>query len=169
MPTLIKGRRVVSDSWVFLADEALVPESGPVYVTLKRWLAERESLSARTAAVGVLLSPADDPENLASDIGRFALIAVEFPAFTDGRGYSTARLLRERYGYQGEMRAVGDVLRDQVFLLARCGFDALALRDDQNVESAIAAFADFSEVYQNAADRPGLFARRLAASAGGAR
>ena len=104
-------------------------------------------------ALGVRLSPSDDPALIANDLNKLALIAVEFPAFADGRGYSTASLLRERYGYQGELRAVGDVLRDQVFLLSRVGFTTFALREDQNVEKALAAFNDFSSYYQHAADR----------------
>jgi uncharacterized protein (DUF934 family) len=88
---------------------------------------------------------------------------VHFPTFTDGRGYSTARLLRERYGYRGELRAVGDVLRDQLFYLSRVGFDAFALRQDQDAEGALASLADFSESYQASVERPQpLFRRRIA-------
>jgi uncharacterized protein (DUF934 family) len=88
---------------------------------------------------------------------------VNFPKFNDGRGFSIGRLLRERYGFRGELRAIGDVLRDQLFFLARCGFDAFALRDDQDVDEALGAFADFSEAYQPALDQPvPLFRRRLA-------
>ena len=90
---------------------------------------------------------------IAGERNRLTLIAVEFPAFTDGRGYSTATLLRERYGYTGELRAVGDVLRDQIFLMSRSGFTTFALRDDQSVDKALAAFNDFSSYYQHAADR----------------
>jgi uncharacterized protein (DUF934 family) len=94
------------------------------------------------------------------------LIAIDFPTFVDGRGYSSARLVRERLGYRGELRAVGDILRDQVFYLLRCGFDSLLLREDQDVDAALAAFGDFIEVYQRAVDRPvPLFARRGAALA----
>ena len=104
-------------------------------------------------ALGVRLSPADDPALIANDLDKLALIAIEFPAFTDGRGYSTATLLRERYGYKGELRAVGDVLRDQIFLMSRSGFTTFALRNDQSVDKAVAAFNDFSSYYQHAADR----------------
>ena len=86
---------------------------------------------------------------------------VNFPQFTDGRGYSIARLLRERYGWRGELRAIGDVLRDQLFYLSRCGFDAFALRDDQDPHAALTAFDDFSEAYQASVERPQpLFRRR---------
>jgi uncharacterized protein (DUF934 family) len=87
---------------------------------------------------------------------------VRFASFTDGRGYSLARMLRERYGYRGELRAIGDVLRDQIYYLSRCGFDAFALRADQKPEQALAALDDFSEAYQTSVDRPHpLFRRRL--------
>jgi len=169
MPTLIKHRALATDHWIALPDDAEVPSSGAVLVSLKRWQAERDVLTARTGAVGVLLQPADDPGEISGDLGRLALVAVAFPAFTDGRGYSIARLLRDRYGFQGELRAVGDVLRDQLFLLARCGFDSFALKDGQDATAALAAFGDFSEVYQSASDRPGLFTRRFAEGAGASR
>ena len=93
--------------------------------------------------------------------GSLKVIAIEFRTFNDGRGYSTARLLRERYGWRGELRAVGDVLRDQIFYLARCGFDAFELQDGQDVDAVLAAFNDFSERYQASVDQPlPLFRRR---------
>ena len=104
-------------------------------------------------ALGVRLSPADDPALIKNDLEKLALIAIDFPAFTDGRGYSTATLLRERYGYIGELRAVGDVQRDQIFLMSRAGFTTYALRNDQSVEKSLAAFNDFSSYYQHAAHR----------------
>jgi len=91
---------------------------------------------------------------------------VSFPVFTDGRGYSIARLLRDRHGWTGELRAVGDVLRDQLFALARCGFDSFALRAGQDVQASLAAFGDFSVRYQSATDEPmPLFRRRSEATA----
>jgi uncharacterized protein (DUF934 family) len=107
------------------------------------------------------LEPADDPAKYADRLGAVARIDVNFPSFTDGRGYSIARLLRERHGYDGELRAVGDVQRDQLFYLARCGFDAFLLRKDADAEDALAAFNDFSEAYQASVERPQpLFRRR---------
>lgn len=89
------------------------------------------------------------------------MIAVNFPAFTDGRGFSSARLLRERYGYKGEIRAIGDVLRDQLFFMRRCGFDAYAIRADRSPEDALVSLDDFSEVYQTSVEQPlPLFRRR---------
>ena len=108
------------------------------------WLTRGDELLARQLPVGVWLDSHEGPEAIAGDIERFAVIAVNFPKFADGRGYSTARLLRERYGYVGEVRAIGDVLRDQLYFLQRCGFDSFALRADQPPEEALAAFHDYS-------------------------
>lgn len=162
MALCIERREVIADTWVIVGAEEAIPAEGDVIVPLARWLAERDSLLARTGRTGVQLDPADEPEALVEDLPRLPLVAVNFPAFTDGRGYSTARLLRQRFGFTGELRAVGDVLRDQVFYLARCGFDVLDLRADQDVAAAIGALADFSEVYQAAVDRGPLFERRNA-------
>ena len=106
------------------------------------------------------LEPGDDPARVADRLGAAARVEVNFPSFTDGRGYSIARLLRERHGYQGELRAVGDVLRDQIFYLARCGFDAFLLREDQDAGEALSAFNDFSEAYQASVERPEPLYRR---------
>jgi uncharacterized protein (DUF934 family) len=108
------------------------------------------------------LEPADDPAQFAHRLGAVARIEVNFPSLADGRGYSIARLLRERYGYGGELRAVGDVQRDQLYYLARCGFDAFLLRKDEDADDALAAFDDFSETYQASVERPQpLFRRRF--------
>ena len=107
------------------------------------------------------------PAQLAPDVASLTLISVDFPQFTDGRGYSIGRLLRERYGYQGELRAVGDVQRDQLFYLTRSGFNAFVLRADKDPYKALTAHRDFSEAYQTAVDQPvPLFRRRQAVLAG---
>lgn len=121
----------------------------------------------QASAKGADIAPwlASDVEltaELAAELASAPLIAIDFPVFTDGRGYSTARLLRERYGYQGEIRAVGDVLIDQLFYLSRCGFDAFSLREDQIVEDALRALKTFSRSYQPGVDSTEpLFRRRL--------
>jgi uncharacterized protein (DUF934 family) len=124
---LIKHGRLIVDDWLTIADDAMLPPAGPVIVSLSRWKADREALLARNTGRGVLLAGGDAAEELAGDLSRIDLIAVAFGKFTDGRGYSTARLLRERYRYAGELRAVGNVLRDQLGFMARCGFDAVEL------------------------------------------
>lgn len=162
MAKLIKARIAAPDNWPLLkADEAL-PESGNVIVPLATWKAQREVLLAR-GNVGVVLEPNEEPGELAADVAVLPLIAVNFPSFQDGRGYSTARLLRERYGFKGEVRAVGDVLIDELFYMSRVGFDAFALRDDQDMEACLKVFDTFSEVYQVSVEQPvPLFKRRLA-------
>ncbi|MEI7444023.1 MAG: DUF934 domain-containing protein [Burkholderiales bacterium] len=167
MATLIDRNGLRPDTWhVFDGDAASIPADADALIPLDEWRERAAVWSARPGRLGVLLSPTDDPAAIAADLGRFALVAVSFPAFTDGRGYSIARLLRERHGWTGELRAVGDVLRDQLFLYARCGFDSFALRADQDAQAAVAAFADFSVRYQAAVDEPSpLFRRREAAAA----
>ncbi len=131
------------------------------------WQEEREALIANDApsTLGVWLDSHEDAAALKDDLNLLSLVAVNFPTFKDGRGYSIAYLLRERYGYKGELRAIGEVLRDQLFYLKRVGFDAFQLREDTNVEEAIAAFNDFSTTYQASVDQPiPLYQRRLAAA-----
>ena len=169
MAVIIRQRRVEPDSWLLLkpaADASIaIPPAGDVIVPLAAWREQRAALLARTGRLGVWLESTDDPAQIAGDLQHFALIAVNFPQFTDGRGYSIARLLRERYRWQGELRAVGDVLRDQLFYLSRCGFDAFALRAGEDAQAALAAFDDFSEGYQTSVERPQpLFRRRSPAA-----
>jgi uncharacterized protein (DUF934 family) len=169
MATLIKERRIVADNWHLLERGAKgelpeVPARGDVIVPLALWLARREDLLAHPGKLGVWLDANEGPEALANDVERFPLIAVNFPKFGDGRGYSVARLLRERYGFKGELRAIGDVLHDHLFFMAQCGFDAFALREDQDAQEALSVFGAFSDSYQTSVLRPvPLFRRRLAA------
>jgi uncharacterized protein (DUF934 family) len=160
MAQLIRHRAVTTDTWRSL-DEGALPAQGDVIVPLAVWLSERARLLTRDGRVGVLLQPNDEPQLIAADLARLGVIAIHFASFTDGRGYSTARLLRQRYGWRGELRAVGDVQRDQLFYLARVGFDAFVLDDDADAHGALAAFRDFTEAYQSSVDRPvPLFRRR---------
>lgn len=170
MATLIKERRIVADSWHLLERGAKgelpeVPTRGDVIVPLALWLARREDFLAPPGKLGVWLDANEGPEALAGDVERFPLIAVNFPKFGDGRGYSIARLLRERHGFRGELRAIGDVLHDHLFFMAQCGFDAFALREDQDAQEALSSgFDAFSDSYQTSVLRPvPLFRRRLAA------
>ena len=163
MPKLIKDRALVDDAWTLLRDaEALahVPDGVPVIVPLALWRERRAALFAR-GDVGVWLGPDDDPAALAADLACLPLVAVDFPQFTDGRGYSTARLLRQKYGFAGELRAIGDILRDQLYYLQACGFNAFSLRADRDVAQALAGLGDFSDNYQATVTRPvPLFRRR---------
>jgi len=169
MAKLIKERRIVADSWRLLRREASgelpeVQSEGRTIVPLALWVAHREDFLANPDFSGVWLDANEGPEAIAGDLARLSVIAVNFPKFGDGRGYSTARLLRERYGYTGELRAIGDVLHDHLHFMEQCGFDAFALREDQDIGEALRAFDDFSDAYQTSARRPvPLFRRRLAA------
>jgi uncharacterized protein (DUF934 family) len=178
MATLIRNRQLATDSWRLLDDPApwlavgedgfvpAFPAAGGLIVPLALWRLRRADLADRGAPVGVRLGADEGSEAIAADLEHLALVAVYFPKFSDGRGLSTARLLRERYGYAGEVRAIGDVLRDQLPFLERCGFDAFALRDDQGAAAALAAFTELSDAYQGTVAEPRpLYRRRLAAAA----
>ena len=169
---LIKDKRLAPDPWQLLealdaGEDGVLPPlpAGDVIVPLAAWLHAREQLVRRSGRVGVWLGGDDDPARIAGDFDHLAVIAVRFPKFVDGRGYSIGRLLRERYGWRGELRAVGDIQRDELFYLARCGFDAFDLREGEDADGAIAALDGFSETYQAAVDQPlPLFRRRASSS-----
>ena len=166
---IIRDGVIVVDDWTLIpdgggADLTALP-AGKIIVPLKIWLAERAVLVERASmlrtSIGVSIDGATDPAPLVDSIGQLALIAVNFPKFTDGRGYSTGALLRSRYGFKGELRAIGDVLRDQLFYMHRAGFNAFAVRADKDIHDALSALSDFSETYQGAVDQPlPLFKRR---------
>ena len=169
MPQLIKHNAVSGDSWQTLVlnegetAESVALPAGDVIFPLAVWQARKTEIVSCHKRIGLLLQPDDRVEDVAGDLEYFIVIAVNFPKFVDGRGYSTARLLRERYGYRGELRAIGDVQHDQLFLLKRCGFDAFAVRADKDIRTALAGLDDFSETYQAAVDQPlPLFRRRTA-------
>ncbi len=124
-------------------------------------LIKNRQIVAQLSPPDLLLEPTDDPAIVVGAVGIAGVIAINFPKFGDGRGYSIARLLRERYGYKGELRAVGEVARDHLHAMAQCGFDAFQLREGENPQEALQAFGDFSEQYQATAAQPlPLFRRR---------
>ncbi len=156
-------RRVELDDWVHVAADGALPE-GRVIVPLATWKARRDELLTRGQPVGVWLAAGEEPAELAADLPKLALVAVEFPKWGDGRGNSTAVLLRTRHGFRGELRAFGDIGRDHLFNLARCGFDAFVLPPQRDPEDALAAFGDFTLRYQGSVDDPvPLFRKREAA------
>ncbi len=114
-----------ADTWSFPTDDQPLPQSGPVAVGRTRFLAEIQTLRARNDAIGVVLDPGESLDGVADHLDRIALVTLRFAKYSDGRPYSVARVLRDRYGYKGELRATGDVLRDQIKFLARTGFDTL--------------------------------------------
>lgn len=143
--------------------------AGKVILPLTVWLARKDTLAARLAQgeIGVWLDSFEEPATLVdslADLNALPLIALNFPKFIDGRGYSVARLVRERYGFRNELRAIGEVLRDQLFYMKRCGFDSFALAEGRDIEAALAGLRDFSDPYQGAFDEPRPLFRRAARS-----
>ncbi len=169
MSKIIKNEQIVDDAWQILklaegqTPETLTLPSAATLLPLTVWLARKDEIIAAKQPIGVWLDSSEGPEALAGDLGHFAIIGINFPKFADGRGYSSARLLRERYGHRGEIRAIGDVLQDQLFFMKRCGIDAYAVREDKNIEAALAGLRTFSETYQAAVDQPQPLFRRRAA------
>lgn len=169
MRDIIKNKAVVADDWTILrlaetdAPETVAIPAGKVIVPLSVWQAQRTALESRKE-LGIWIASSERPEELKDDLPRFQVIAVDFPKFADGRGYSIAYNLRARLGYTGELRAIGDVLRDQLFYMQRVGFDAFAVREDKNIHDALKGLTDFSEVYQTSWDRKSPLFRRVARS-----
>jgi uncharacterized protein (DUF934 family) len=149
---LIRATGVVDDPWLFVKDEEPLPEAGAVIVTLDRWQANRDQLLARPTPLGLRLKSEQPPSLVAGDVERFDVIALEFPKFTNGRAYSSARLLRERYGFRGELRAVGNVLRDQLAFMRRCGFDSFEIPPQADAAAWLSSLGGISVVYQPATD-----------------
>ncbi len=162
---LIKNERFVADSWRHLADDEGVPDAPRLTVSYVRWVEQRERLAALPAALGVRLPNDVAPTKLAADLARLALIVLNFPKFTDGRAYSQARLLRARLGFTGELRAEGEVLRDQLLFMRRCGFETFVVGERAVTEDWLAAFREIDVFYQPAEDSEmPLWRRRLEAS-----
>ena len=147
MRKLLRQRKFVEDDWVYLSEQ---PPGGAeaVIIPIAEWRDNAVTWKAWRERLGLRIGPTDRIEALASDLPRFELIAIEFPSAGDGRGYSQARLLRTRYGFKGELRAVGAVKQDQVFFMARCGFDAFELAAGEDPEAALRAFDRFSVAYR---------------------
>jgi len=151
---VIKDKAVIDDDWSLIRDiedSSSIPE-GDVILPLTFWQANRDQLLKTKKIHAIWIDGSIETESLLDDIEFFSLIALDFPTFKDGRSYSHARLLRERYNFQGELRAVGDILQDQLFFMERCGINSFQVRDDKNIEQALNGFKIFSDGYQAAAD-----------------
>ena len=160
---LVKGEHIVTDRYVRVLDDEPIPDNVPVIVPAARFLADSEEFMAREAPTGVLWPNNRKVSELEPYIDRLALIALILPTFKDGRAYTQARQLRERYGFRGELRATGDVLRDQFLFLLRSGFDAFEVKKDSDAEAYVAAIKRYSVFYQPTDDgRVSAFSRRLA-------
>lgn len=162
---LIKDGVQVSDQWISVPDDAPVQADIPTIITYQRFLNERETLLRSQAELGVHLDSADDVTALREDLDRIRVVVLSFPKFTDGRSYSAARLLRQRYGYQGEVRATGNVLYDQYAFMRRAGFDAFQVKDGSEARFFAAKLKDFSHYYQTSADAAqAVWAKRMVAA-----
>lgn len=152
--TILRDGQLVEDNWTLIEDGSSEVRSAErnVIVTLARWGMEREALLSSHRAVGVLVPNTADIEAAYPEVQDRPLIALQFPTFTDGRALSQAVVLRKRLGFRGELRAVGDVIRDLVFWLGRCGFDSIVPRKDQRPEDCRAALTELTAAYQAAAD-----------------
>lgn len=165
MQKLIKDGAIVDSIWTLIAkpegDASVDLSAGHIILPLQVWLANKNQLQTRTD-VGVWLDSDETADLIGSDAQSLPLIAVNFPVFMDGRAFSTARLLRERYGFKGELRAIGNLIRDQLCYLRRCGVNAFAFANpDIKLEDAVKSLNDFSEYYQASVDQPlPLFRRR---------
>lgn len=162
MGKVIIDGAIVENLWQRLEAEALengVPAQGKIIVPLACWQENRDALIAR-GDVAVWLAPGEEPKDLEDDLANLELVAIHFPAFKDGRGYSYARELRTRYDFKGEVRATGDVLRDQLFYMSRCGFNAFEVREDRSIEEALQGLKDFSVTYQGDVNEPRPLFRR---------
>jgi uncharacterized protein (DUF934 family) len=170
---IIKNGRVVDDARLILrltendTPNAVSVPAGPVLVPLAVWLAQRDALTSRASSgeVGVWLAAGEDVAEIVGDLDKFSVIGLDFPKFTDGRNYSVATLLRTRFGYSGELRAIGEVLRDQFNYMTRCGFDALQPRSgrytEAQLEAAVASIDDFTQPYQRSVKDPLPLFRRV--------
>ena len=155
---LLRDGRVVADDWTYLTDTVTdsaaagtAAASGGLIIPFEQWQADKATWLADERRLGVVLQPAHKVELLAPDVAHFELVAAEFPGPSDGRGYTQARLLRERYGFKYELRAAGYVRQDQLFFLARCGFNSFELPENE-LNAATAAFSTFSAEYQPSND-----------------
>jgi uncharacterized protein (DUF934 family) len=150
----LKDGSVVDNSWQLIAAEADTLPAGDILVPLAYWQANQQQLADHSGNVGVWVDGHEEVEEIANSIAAVPVIAINFPKFVDGRGFSMARLLRERFGYIGEIRAIGQFIRDQLYMMQRCGFDAFQFDSEIDLAAAIKSLADFSDSYQVAVDQP---------------
>ncbi len=151
---LLKNGQAVADSYTDVSEHEVIGDTvaGAIIVSLQQWQEHRDALLERSAPLGIVLRSNEKPELIRSDLSHFAVIALDFPTFRDGRAYSHARMLRERFGYQGELRAVGEVLLEQLHYMQRVGFNSFAIASDAALRDWETAAADMSVWYQPGAD-----------------
>lgn len=151
---LYKNGQPAEDFWRPAPDEGYAPNGVPVILTVKQWAEQREALKGRNQLLGIRVEPGEALEPILPDLGRFSLIALSFPKFADGRSFSKSKMLRDEHGYAGEIRAVGDVLWDQLQLMARCGFDGFEITHEPTLKALESGKKPFmSDFYQPGMDR----------------
>ena len=161
MPQLIKEGKVLENELVIVEKDATIDAISEDSIVPKALFIQDAASCLAAGASAVWLDSDEGPEELEPYLDKLTTIAINFPKFIDGRGYSYARVLRDRMNFKGEIRAVGDILHDQLFFLKRCGFNAFDIREDKDAEAALAGLRDFTETYQAAVDQPSpLFRRR---------
>ena len=165
MPNIILDGTVVEDNWQLITEDQAPTldkyRDGNYLLPLATWNSLVDHAVTPAANIGLWLGSTELPDQIHGEIGAIPVVAVDFPVFSDGRGFSIGRLLRDRYGFKGQLRAIGQPIRDQLSYLARCGFNAFALADHYDPEQALASLKDFSNSYQSAVDQPvPLFRRR---------
>tara|TARA_B110000046_G_scaffold183991_1_gene221375 strand:+ start:1223 stop:1711 length:489 start_codon:yes stop_codon:yes gene_type:complete len=161
MHQFLKDGAVVPNSWQLVSADTDTPVQGDILLPVSQWQEQRDALANHPGAVGVWIDSHEEIEAFVDAILDLPVIAINFPKFVDGRGFSLARLLRERYEYCGEIRAIGQIIRDQLFFMQRCGFNAFAFETELDLVEAIKSLQDFSDAYQVAVDQPQpLFKRR---------
>ncbi len=144
---IIKDRQIIEDTWTHISDQEEIT-NGDITLSLARWKKTTAELGKRKGKTGIRLFPADKVEEIANDLTKINLVALEFPAFTDGRSFSQARLLRSRYDFKGEIRAMGNFMPDQVFYLSRVGINAFQLKNTEELNVALSTMNDFTIKYQ---------------------
>jgi uncharacterized protein (DUF934 family) len=161
MPQLLKDKRVIDDTWTVLDTDSQSLPDGDILLTYNQWQTFSERLESHSGQIGVVIEGNTEIEDIIEPLLKLPLIAINFPKFADGRGFSLATLLRERYSFKGEIRAVGGFIRDQLYLLSRCGFNAFKFSDNTDLSEAAKSLEDFSETYQVSANQEEpLFRRR---------
>lgn len=148
---IIKDKQIIEDNWTHISDEDELT-NGDITVSLARWKNQESDLRSYKGKIGIRLLPTDKVEDIADDLNKTNLIALEFPVFTDGRSFSQARILRNRYRFDGEIRALGNYLPDQVFYLSRVGIDAFELDSTEQLTLALSTMDDFTVKYQSSSD-----------------
>ena len=161
MPQLLKDKRVIDDAWTLVDTDSQSLPDGDILLTYSQWQTFSEQLESHSGQIGVVIEGNAEIEDIIEPLLKLPLIAINFPKFADGRGFSLATLLRERYNFNGEIRAVGGFMRDQLYLLSRCGFNAFKFSEDTDLSEAAKSLENFSETYQVSADQEKpLFRRR---------